>query len=469
MVIRRYQQRTLYEGLAEQLFPDHRSLLWEEWLVKVDRLLSDEELIEIVYQALAQRHPESQSRGRNSTPAEVVLRLLVLKHLKNWTYATLEREVRANLVYREFSRIGCEKVPDEKTMIRLMQALGTETVEKVHQRVVELGREQKAVTGRKLRLDTTVVEKNIHYPLDSRLLADGLRVITRTVRRIEQAVGEVGQKFRDRMRSVKYRLIELGKAARQQGEPAKEKRAQIYRRLMRTTKKVVAEAEQVAQAVITGAQTAASKEKQAVAEKLAEKVRTVSGLTRRVLAQTKARVIEGNTHYKEKLLSLFEPDTEAIRKGKASKPTEFGKVVKLQEAENQIIVDYEVYDERPADSDLLLSAIEKHKDVFGHAPTLLAADAAFFSAENEAKAHEAGVKQVAIPSKATKSAARRALQKARWFRRAQRWRVGSEGRISVLKRKHGLFRCRYQGREGMRRWVGFGVIANNLIAIAQVT
>lgn len=175
----------------------------------------------------------------------------------------------------------------------------------------------------------------------------------------------------------------------------------------------------------------------------------------------------GDRHYPDKVFSIFEPDTEAIRKGKAAKPTEFGKLVKIQEAENQIIVDYEVYDERPADAELLLPAIAKHKEVFGRAPHLLAADAAFFSAANETAAQAAGVKQVAIPSKATKSPVRRAHQKERWFRRAQRWRVGCEGRISVLKRRHGVTRSRYQGRQGMQRWVGLGVIANNLLAIAR--
>lgn len=118
---------------------------------------------------------------------------------------------------------------------------------------------------------------------------------------------------------------------------------------------------------------------------------------------------------------------------------------------------------------MLLPAIGKHKAVFGHAPRLLAADAAFFSAANETAAQEAGVKQVAIPSKATKSITRRARQHERWFRRAQRWRVGCEGRISVLKRKHGLARSRYKGQAKMQRWVGLDVIANNLLAIADST
>jgi IS5 family transposase len=117
----------------------------------------------------------------------------------------------------------------------------------------------------------------------------------------------------------------------------------------------------------------------------------------------------------------------------------------------------------------LLPAIERHKVIFDRAPVRLAADAGFFSVDNETEAQAAGVKKVAIPNKQTRSPARWAFQRQRWFKRAQRWRVGSEGRISVLKRRHGLSRCRYKGPAGMERWVGFGVIANNLLAIARAT
>jgi len=195
----------------------------------------------------------------------------------------------------------------------------------------------------------------------------------------------------------------------------------------------------------------------------------VSALTRRVLVQTRARVFEGNTHFPGRLLSLFETTTEAIRKGKAAKPTEFGKLVKIQEAEHQVVTAYEIYAERPTDPSLLLPAIAKHEEVFARAPELVAADAGFFSAENEQQAQEVGVEKIAIPNKQTRSPARWAVQRQRWFKRAQRWRVGCEGRISVLKRRHGLCRCRYKGVAGMERWVGLGVMANNLLAIARVT
>jgi IS5 family transposase len=185
------------------------------------------------------------------------------------------------------------------------------------------------------------------------------------------------------------------------------------------------------------------------------------GRVRKVVRQTVTRVFRGETHHPEKLVSIFEPHTEIIRKGKASKPTEFGKMVKIQEVEEQIITGYEVFDKRPNDSDLLIPALNSHRQQFGRAPQMATADSAFYSKANEDAAHEAGVKRVAIPNRNTRSSERRALHHSRWFKRAQRWRTGCEGRISVLKRRHGLNRCRYHGMDGIRRWV----IADNLIRI----
>jgi transposase, IS5 family len=178
-------------------------------------------------------------------------------------------------------------------------------------------------------------------------------------------------------------------------------------------------------------------------------------------------VFRGNTRSEGKLLSLFEPSTEVIRKGKAGKPNEFGKMVKLQEAENQIIIDYEVYARRPNDCDLLVPAIETHQALLGRPPRLVAADAAFYSAKNKAAAKAKGVKRVCIPNRSTKSLERKREQKKRWFRDGQKWRTGCEGRISVAKRRHGLRRGRYKGYVSMHRWVGLGVIADNLVNIGR--
>jgi transposase, IS5 family len=189
---------------------------------------------------------------------------------------------------------------------------------------------------------------------------------------------------------------------------------------------------------------------------------------RQVMKQTKARIFDGLTQLPGKIVSVFEPHTEIIRKGKASKPTEFGKLVQLQEAENQIITHYDVFDERPSDRELLLGAVEAHERKLGRLPQLVTADAGYYSLAQERAVQENGVKWVAIPNRSTRSPERKQMEKSRWFKKAQRWRTGCEGRISVAKRRHGLRRCLYRGAEGMKRWVGLGVLADNLINIGKV-
>ena len=441
--------------------------LWEDWMRHVDTVLEDPVLLDLAYEALACRWKNSRTRGRKGTPVDVVVRLLVLKHMRNWSYAVLEREVRANLVYRQFTRIGAAKVPDAKTLGKLGLALGPAIIEQIHQRVVAIAQEQKIVSGRRMRVDTTVVETNIHYPTDASLLGDGVRVLTRTMRRIADVSRCAGAGLRDRTRSTRRCLVQIGRASRSRSEQGKQRMWQCYRRLMAIAGRVVGQAKRFVREVAVGVKRARRRRDQGAIEGQRQYLESMIPRVQQVLRQTRERIDHGNTHAPGKIVSLFEPDTEIIRKGKAGKPTEFGKMVKIQEAEQQIITHYEVYDQRPSDSDLLIPSLQVHQEQFGRPPRLVTADAGFFSARNDANAHERGVTRVAIPSLGTKSTERRALQKKRWFRNAQKWRTGCEGRISLLKRRHGLNRCRYKGAAGMKRWVGLGVIADNLINIAH--
>src|SRR5579864_4209570 len=189
----RRAQRSFGDGLIAEEVKDLR----EGWMEHADRLLDDEAIIAAVYEALGRRHPRSLRRGRRGSPAEIVLRLLILKHVRNWSYAVLEREVRANLVYRDFTRVGADKMPDAKTMGRWGVALGPETIQKIHARLVGIACERDAISGRRMRIDTTVVETNVHYPTDSSLLGDGVRVLVRAMKKITTIVGETGTKLRD--------------------------------------------------------------------------------------------------------------------------------------------------------------------------------------------------------------------------------------------------------------------------------
>jgi transposase, IS5 family len=455
-------------SFGDGLIADEVKDLYEDWMKHADEVLGDEQLVATVYEALAKRRPKSRSRGRPATPAEVVLRLLILKHVRNWSYGVLEREGRANLVYRDFTHVGGAKMPDAKTMGRWGRALGPQVIKQVHERIVRIAHTKQVVEGRRMRVDTTVTETNIHHPTDSSLLGDGVRVLTRTMKKITKIAGDVGTKLRDRSRSVKLRVLDIARAARSKAKQSQGKLKENYRKLLDSTSRVVGQAKQFSREIADRVKRSKDPLKQLVLDGLRQEIDTMVPRVKQVVQQTRARIFHGDTRFERKIFSLFEPSTEIIRKGKAAKPNEFGKIVKLQEAENQIIIDYDVYDQRPSDSDLLIPAIEIHKVRLGRTPHLVAADAAFYSDKNEKAAKSKGVKRVCVPNRSTKSVARKREQKKRWFRNGQKWRTGCEGRISVTKRRHGLNRCRYKGDDGMKRWVGLGVIGDNIMNIGGI-
>src|ERR1700693_3075855 len=440
----------------------------EPWMRQADQVLEDDALLTLIQQELTRRIKKSQTRGRPGTTAEVVLRMLLLKHMRDYSFEQLSREVRANLVYREFTRVGGGKTPDDKSMGRLARQLRPEVIRQIHDRVVAMAKEEKIVQARRMRVDTTVVETNIHYPTDSSLLGDGVRVLTRVMKKIGSIAGEAGAKLRDRSRSVKLRVLNIARAARSKVPQSQEKLKKAYGKLLDATGRVMGQAKRFSQEIADGVKRSANIMQQAALEGLRKEIDTMLPRVRQVVQQTKARILGGDTHAEGKILSIFEPSTEVIRKGKAGKPNEFGKMVKIQEAENQIVIDYAVYEQRPSDSDLLIPSLQAHEEKLGCTPHLAAADAGFYSAKNEKEAKEMGVKRVCVPSRSTKSAERKGEQKKPWFRNGQKWRTGCEGRISVLKRRHGLDRSRYKGDDGMQRWVGFGVIADNLINIGRL-
>lgn len=458
MVRRHQRQRTLWE----LVLPD-ADKLWPADLRRIDALLEDEAVLEPVVAALEARWAQSRRRGRPGTPADTVLRMLLLKHLYRWSYDTLEREVRMNLVYRAFARVGAAAVPDAKTILKIARVLGPEVIEQVHARVVQLAVAQRVTAGRRLRIDTTVVETEVHYPTDSTLLRDSVRVLTRTMQRVGGVLGGATAQVRNRLRSVGRRVLAIARASRREGD--RPQRVRQYRRLMAATRAVLRDADTTVRRLAQRVRTAVPAV-QRLLQRARQTLDTMRPLARRVLAQTRQRIIGGDTHVPDKVLSVFEPHTEAIRKGKLVKPTEFGKLVTIQEAEGQIVSAYAIHAKRPADVTLWVPALDRHAEVFGRVPYLAAGDRGFSSAANEQAALDRQIRRVILPRAGPKTPARRAHERQRWFRRGQCWRVGCEGRISVLKRRHDLRRCRYHGADGMERWVGLGVIANNLLSIA---
>jgi IS5 family transposase len=460
MLTNRYNRTDLF-ALVPQL-----GLRFEPQLEHLDRLLDDDELFERVREDLARRYPKTRSRGRPSTPVEVILRMLVVKRLYGWSYEQCEYFVHDSLVLRQFCRVYLEKVPDDTVLIRWAATIGPETLQALNDRVVQLARSLKVTRGRKLRVDTTAVETDIHFPTDSALLGDGVRVVSRLLRRAKAALGEaaagLGEAFRSRVRTVRKLSQQLHRIARRKGEEARDAMKAAYGRLIATAQRTGAQARRVLKAL-------GDRPDEPKASRLAARLDELLPRLKQGIRQAERRVLQGDpVPAGEKLLSLFEPHTQVVPRFKAGKPVEFGRKVRLDEVEGGLITGYAVLEQAGGqDQPYLGDALANHKRQFGRAPHLLAADRGMASAANERLAKEAGVKHVALPHAGKAPPGRRAEERGQRFRRGYRFRAGIEGRIHALRRDYGLKRCRYHGERGFGRWVGWGVLAHNLSKVAE--
>jgi len=424
-------------------------------LAQIDAILDDDGIFQMVKHDLALRYPQTMVTGRLSTPVEVILRMLVIKRLYDWSYATTERWVQDSLVLRRFCRVYFEDVPDDTTLIRWANQIEPETLEALNARVTEIATALKVTRGRKLRTDGTVVETNMHYPTDSSLLNDGVRVLSRTLKRAHKLLQDTTdlakETFRDRTRSAKRAARRIANQARRDKTAVKA----IYRRLLDTTKASVGQAQQV---------LAALKETtSAAALGLRETLETFIPRVEQVIDQTARRVFQDEkVPVGEKLVSIFEPHSDIIIRAKVNRDTEFGHKVWLDEVDGGIISGYRILEGNPADSDQWQPSLDQHVQQFARPPDQASADRGVYSGPNETYATDLGVKRVILPKPGAKSDARRNHERQRWFKRGRRWHAGVEGRISVVKRKHGLGRCLNHGEIGFARWVGWGVIAANL-------
>jgi transposase, IS5 family len=436
----------------------------EPVLSHLDKLLDDDGLFWRVKADLGKRRPRTLVTGRGSTPVEVVLRMLVVKHLYGWSYEQTEQWVNDSLVLRQFCRVYLERVPDDTTLIRWANLIQPETLQDLLAHVVDLARQQKVTKGRKLRIDGTVVETNIHHPTDSTLLQDGVQVLRRLVARAGRELkGRLGRGkgwLEEQTQTAHHAWLSIVHAAARRGEEAEASMKSAYETLLAVSQALLDQAQLAKDTLQQSCQSAA--------QRLVDELTIFIPRVQQVMRQTQRRVLDGESvPARDKLVSLFEPHTAIIRKGKFGKDTEFGRVVWLDEVEGGIVSRYAILPGNPADADQLQPSLDHHIQHFGRPPNLLAADRKVYSPRGEAYALDLGVKDVAVPKPGACSLARQAHEKQLWFRSGRNWRAGLESRISLLKRRFGLRRCLYHGEAGMHRWVGWGIIAYDLWAIAR--
>jgi transposase, IS5 family len=412
-----------------------------------------------------ERGLKNPGTGRNGiTPAQT-LRSLTLMRVKNWDYRELRERINDGYTLRNFTQFGSHLVPKHDAFNRAFNRLTPATLLVINQTVIQLAVQLGLEDGKKLRVDTTVAETNIHHPTDNTLLWDAVRTITRLVGELHDKVPNGVSGFTNRTRSARRRMQQIQRMTAQQRQQQQEPK---YRELLRITGQVVSNARQVVEQTksIDGVDVVAG----LVIDQLRKEITTYCDLADRVIDQTRRRVIEGEqVPSEEKVYSIFEPHTDLIKRGKVQKPMEFGHKVFLAESAQGLITDYRVLKGNPADSDQVESSLERHQQTFHHPPEWYAGDRGFHSAANVQRCEQAEVNQVCIPQRGGKKTAEQAaLERSPAFKKAQRFRVGIEGRISVLFRGRGMKRCRAKGRERFEMLVGAAVLANNLMRIAQL-
>jgi transposase, IS5 family len=457
MLVDRYEAEDVFARVP------HMAQRIDPVLKELDRLLDDDELYQQVRADFGKRHRFTLIHGRHSTPVEVLLRMLILKHLYQWSYQQTQDRVDENLILRWFCRLYWAPIPDESTLLRWANTLRPETLHALNDRVVQLARKAHISSGRKLRLDATCVQTEIHHPTDSGLLVDSVRVLSRFVQRakelVKDQVSHVQQLCRSRLRTARQVAQTLHRQLRRKAEDKEAQQKELYQKLIQTTEQMVRQSQQVMAALAQqwGPQ----------AKRLLSQAKEVLPLVQRVIAQTRRRVLEGKKMASDqKVLSLFEPHTRAIPRHKGGALVEFGRHVVLDEVEGGIVTRYQIL-EHPSEHGQAVEAVAHHQALFEHPPNLVAGDRGVHSAETEERLKAAGVKRVAIPAAGKLSEERQTLERTRSWKRGYRWRAGIEGRIASLRRDYGWRRCEYHGLDGMERWLGLGVIASNLRRIAR--
>jgi IS5 family transposase len=435
-------------------------------LAKVEEYLEDEELFQLIKGDLSKRRAKTLETGRHSTPVEVIVRMLVVKRLYGCSYEEVERDVCDSLILRQFCRVYLNRVPDDTTLIRWANLIRGETLEKFNERIVQLALEHKVTSGRKLRTDGTVVESNIHPPSDSRQLADSVRVLERTMKRarqLMQAVEQVVQEKRENVtRLARDMTRKIGDTLRKRTDAAKEAGQQLYQQLVELTQQTLQDASLALEVLRqSNSQTA---------KRLARTLQNFIPLTEKVIDQTQRRVFENqNVPAQEKIVSIFEPHADIICRGKEAHPVEYGHKIWLNEVDGGIVSHYRILDGNPSDEHQWKPSLQAHQATFAQPPEQASADRGLYSFFNEKFAHEMGVAQVILPKPGYKSQARTDHEREDWFVSGRKWHAGVEGRISVLKRAHGLGRCLDHGEAGFQHWVGWGIIAGNLAVMGRAT
>lgn len=428
-------------------------------LKAIDQLLDEmPEILDLV------RDDIGRCENKKGRPAvissEQILRSAILMQLRRLPYRDLQEEIDMNPTYRKFTRFYRRKIPHYAQLNNLIKKISDKTMQQINDQIVKLARKKKVENGKSSRLDTTVSETNIMYPVDARLLLDCCRVLNRTLEKLRESAPELKFAFRNHSRVAKktaYQIVLL------KGKNAAKNRIVYYQKLLRAQKKTRGYAANALAMIEAHPEVANRLEIMTLRAEL----QTCLGLAEKVYDQCDRRVNKAeNVPASEKLVSIFEPHTDIICRGKKGAKTEFGHKINFATGRSGLITHYAVLEGNPCDGETLEPALDHHIELFGCAPAKIATDRRYYSEKNEKMATSKGVKQVALPKPGRLSIVRKELQKQKWFKELLRWRGGIEGCLSTLLRRFGLKRCIWKGWKSFKSYVGFSVVTYNLRLLA---
>jgi len=446
-------QRTIFDhaiNLLIQIFEPSKKLK------KMSAILDDNPfLLAAVHADLAQGCSDLGSHGMS---AEQVLRCAILKQYKQHSYRELWERLKDGISFRWFTRFNSGPIPHYTTLQKAIKSIKAETWALINEALVSYARKKKVERGKSLRVDTTVVGSNISYPLDSRLLWDSIRVLTRIMEGYRQTFPEVNFAFAKRTRRAKklcYRIVMA------KGSKAKSNRQRFYKDLIKVANEVLLMGKRCLKEM--------NKYPSSKTAPLYKELDHYLNISTVAIDQCERRVLKGEkVPASDKIVSIFEDHTDIIRRGKSQSPTEFGHKVLIATAKSGLITQYKVFRGNPDDAHMITDILSNHQNQYGQPPQSLCGDRRFFSSDNEKEAYKTGVEKVSICKPGYRSKDRKQIEKQRWFKALQRFRAGIEGIISTLMRSYGLKRCLWKGWESFQSYVGLSVVTFNLQKIAAL-
>lgn len=416
-------------------------------------LLDDDSLEEPILENFYTR------RGRPTVPVRVYIRMMVLKSYLGLSYENLVPVITRTPMYKIFCHIPMDQdAPTPTALMKITKKYGESSIQEINESLVVKLKDLSLVKGNRIRIDSTVVEGNISHPTDAGLLFEGIKRINEAVSRCRKLCGETVRKTSKVISEQKKKLLSINKVAKRRSQ---EKVTEV--------RKIVQEMSQCATQEISKAKKQLTKfrPENKHEQQLINYIHSTCSKLETVIAQAES-VDKGESNIKERLVSYHDSDVHPIRKGKPGKKVQFGMISQIEEAENGIIVGYQVYKGNPSDKTLMPDAMENHKKIFGKSPREVSADRGYYTSKLDEDLHSIGVKNVCVPKIGKKSKAREAEENTAKFKKLKSWRAGIEARISCLKRSFGFGRSMLRGISGAKTWCGYGVFAHNLRQAARL-